>query len=255
MELLRNIVNRWAASDGPLTFAAKGSARVSCGEVAVSATVEGGRASVSLADAKALMPEIGAHSLTVEADGEERECVVERVSNRYTDKQSIVEYGRRNNDGFDDAGRYSDADFAAAILAAEEAIERGCMGRSFCRRRIEVTLTSPKINELPIVDARSIESEADVRLLSYCQASGVPGPTAATVEYGTALDATIARAATQLAASILRPRATPENARGTSQDGVYISYELPTGAEGGWTGLPSVDAAIESHRARRVVIG
>lgn len=256
MELLTNITNRWATSDGSLTFATESSkVTVTCGEVTVNTTIKDGVATVSFADAKKLLSEIGLHDLIATSDSNEIVYRVERVGNRYTDKQTIIEYGRTNNDGFDDAGRFTEADFARNILAAEESIERGCE-RSFCTRKIELILTDPKLNELPVVDARIIESEDEsLHLVSYCQASGVSKPTNAVITYGSRLDSKIAMATTRLAASFMRPRATPENARGTSQDGVYISYELPTGDEGSWTGIPFVDAAIEEHRSRRVVIG
>ena len=77
----------------------------------------------------------------------------------------------------------------------------------------------------------------------------------AAIQIGTALALSLIHISTRLAASFIRPRATPENARGTSQDGVYVSYELPTGDDGSWTGLPFVDAVIESHRSKRTVIG
>lgn len=256
MELFANITNRWATSDGSLTFpTTSNEVHVTCGEVSVTATVKDGIAAVSLSDAKNLMPGIGLYELVATGNDSETVFFAERVSNRYTDKQTIIDYGRQNNDGFDDAGRFTDADFARNILAAEESIERGC-GRSFCRRKIDVVLLDDKLNELPVVDAHSIESDDEgLHLISYCQTNGVDKPTHAVVTYGAALDSKIAMATTRLAASFMRPRATPENARGTSQDGVYISYELPTGDEGSWTGIPFVDAAIEEHRSRRVVIG
>lgn len=257
MELLNNIVNRWATADGSLTFACSADAATAvCGDAEAPVTIKDGRATISYADMKRLLPDLGVYELVIETSENEIPYKIERVSNRYTDKQTIIDYGRKNNDGFDNADRYTDADFAACILAAEESIEKGCCNRSFCNRKIDVTLRDPKLNELPIVDAYVIESDnEDVRLVSYCQTSGVDQETQATITYGLPLNAKIARAATMLAASFLRPRATPENARGTSQEGVYISYELPTGDEGSWTGLPMVDATIEEHRARRVLIG
>lgn len=255
MELLSNIVNRWATSDGSLTFTCStGSAKVVCGDVSIDASVDGQRASISCSDAKKLMPDYGVYEITIESDSE-RTFAIERVSNRYTDKQTIIEYGRKNADGFDNESKYTDSDFASCILAAEESIEHGCNMRSFCTRKMEVMLSNPTINELPVVDVREIEcDDPSVHLLSYCQASGVDSAVKAKITYGASLDARMAQAATMLAASFLRPRATPENARGTAQDGVYVSYELPTGDEGSWTGLPKVDAAIEEHRARRVMI-
>lgn len=257
MELLTNIVNRWATSDGSLTFAcAATSATAKCGEEEATVSIKDGRGSISYSDAKRLLSEIGLHELVITADSDETPYQIERVGNRYTDKQTIVEYGRKNNDGFDDSGKYTDADFAACILAAEESIEKGCGSRSFCRRKMNVILRDPKLNELPVVDVFNIESkDGSAHLASYCQAEGVEEETEVTITFGVPLNAKIAMAATMLAASFLRPRATPENARGTSQDGVYISYELPTGEEGSWTGLPKVDAAIEEYRARRVMIG
>ena len=257
MELLTNIVNRWATSDGSLTFACYGtSATARCGEEEATVNIQDGRGTISYADVKRLLPEIGAYELVIESDSGEFPYNVERVGNRYTDKQTIIEYGRKNSDEFDNAEKYTDADFAACILAAEDSIEKGCGNRSFCRRKMKVILRDPKLNELPVVDVFNIESkDGNAHLVSYCQAEGVEDETEATITFGVPLNAKIAMAATMLAASFMRPRATPENARGTAQEGVYISYELPTGEEGSWTGLPKVDAAIEEYRARRVMIG
>lgn len=257
MELLTNIVNRWATSDGSLTFACSGtSATARRGEEEAAVNIQDGRGTISYADVKRLLPEIGLYELTIETDSGETPYNIERVGNRYTDKQTIIEYGRKNSDGFDNSEKYTDADFAACILAAEESIEKGCGNRSFCRRKMDVILRDPKLNELPVVDVFDIQSEdGAAKLASYCQADGVEKETKATITYGALLNSKIAMAATMLAASFLRPRATPENARGTAQDGVFVSYELPTGDEGSWTGLPKVDAAIEEYRARRVMIG
>ena len=156
MELLSNISNRWATSDGALTFSFSGeSAEASCGSVTVDVSIADGHATIQLSDAKTLMPEIGMYEVVVSNDGAETLFNIERVSARYTSKYAIVEYGRTNNDGFDDANRYTDEEFAQAILAAEEAIERGCQ-RSFCKRRIDVILSDPKLNELPVCDVFSI---------------------------------------------------------------------------------------------------
>ena len=140
-----------------------------------------------------------------------------------------------------------------AIQAAEEAIERGC-GRSFCRRARTVAIPANcALFELPEVDVTSISQG---RLVGDRQASNASAAgAAATIEYGAPCDAQIRRACVKLAASYLRARAGAENARGTSVDGVYVSYELATGEDGSWTGIPDVDAAIASHRSRRVVIG
>lgn len=253
MKLLANIANRWAIFDGSLTFDCQQTAQVKCGDVEVTAEYSGGLCTILPADCKRLMPDLGAYEFNVIAGDSEFPLMVERVNSRYTTKNTILEYGRLNNDEFD-RDMFTDDAFASAILQSEEAIDNGC-GRSFCRRKIDVVLTDPVLNELPVVDAADIECEDEtVHLMSFCQASGVENPVKATVLYGSRLNAQIANAATKLAASFLRPRATPENARGTAQDGVYISYELPTGEEGSWTGLPSVDAAIAANRVNRVMI-
>ena len=201
MELLSNISNRWATSDGALTFAFSGeSAEASGCSVTVDVSIADVHATIQLSDAKTFMPEIGIYEVVVSNDGAETLFNIERVSARYTSKYAIVEYGRTNNDGFDDENRYTAEVFAQAILAAEEAIERGCQ-RSFCKRRIDVLLSDPKLNELPVCDVFNIDCEDEsVKLVSYCQASGVDSETKATIDYGTSLDSMIAMAAIRLAA-------------------------------------------------------
>ena len=163
-------------------------------------------------------------------------------------------YGRNNNDGFDDESLYPQAAVDAAIQRAEEAIEKGC-GRSFTERKRTVRLFPANPVELPVVDVYALECpDPSVRLVSYCQATGVTEPVMATLTYGRSLDAQVSEAATRLAAMYLRPRSMPENARGTSAEGVYISYELATGEDGSWTGIPYVDAAIAQNRAHRAVV-
>lgn len=193
------------------------------------------------------MPKVGTYEL--ELGGEM--YPVERVGSRYCDDADLREYGERNGDGFNDESRYPDEEVWAAIQSAEEAIESGCE-RSFCLRAIDVQLAGTCCPEqLPIVDARST---SDAFLVSDRMAVA-RGPVTARVEYGARCGADVHEACVRLAASYLRPRAGAENARGQSVDGVYISYELATGDDGSWTGLPFVDAVIERRRSRRVVIG
>lgn len=255
MELFENIRNRWATFDGSLTFVCNSdNAKVSCGDVEIELAPSKGICAISVSDCKKLMPDLGVYELIVSFDESEVLYEVERVSIRYTSKSTIIQYGKINKDDFDREELFTDEMFTRAILEAEEVIDRGC-GRSFCRRKIDTVLFDPVLNELPVVDAVEIQCEDEsVHLMSFCQVSGVSNPTKATVIYGNVLNAQIANAATKLAASFLRPRVTPENARGTAQDGVYISYELATGEEGSWTGLPSVDAAIAANRVDRVMI-
>lgn len=244
--------NRWAPTDGAIELQAPdGEAVVSSeGGEAVSVVAAGGIASVPAAVADQLLGTLGARVLTC-AGVDYR---VERVGGRYTDRAAVIAYGKQSNDGFEDEARYPAAAFAQAILAAEVAIERAC-GRSFCKRSISVTLRPGKVTELPVADAYAIQrDDPAVRLVSVSQVVGVTAPVPATVEYGVSLDSQMHIAATKLAASYLRPRAGAENARGASSDGVYVSYELATGDDGSWTGLPFVDAAIEAHRSRRGLI-
>lgn len=255
MELIRNIVNRWAPSDGALTVAVDAAqAKVSNAKGFSNdyAAVDG-YVTVPFIDAKGLMPELGAWNVIVSTESSDSLYQIERVGGRYTDRQAIIEYGTDGNDEFD-RPKYTDSKFARAVLAAEEMIE-SCCGRSFCERKLEARLWPGKLTELPVVDVRAVECDADVELVSYCQVTGIEQPTTAVITYGAAIDAQISTAATKLAASYLRPRAMAENARGTAMDGVFVSYELATGAEGSWTGIPYVDSVIEQHRSRRVMIG
>lgn len=257
VELSAIRVSRWAASDGRICFPCEAeSATVACGGSTVQLKVEQGKAWLPLLDAKRLMQCNGSYTLDYsDSDGNEREYIVERVSNRYTDRDAVIAYGKQSNDGFDDEQRYPLSAFSAAIQAAEEAIERGCR-RRFCRSSITAMLRPGRITELPVCDAFCLEcADQSVALASASQASGVTETVEARIGYGLTCDSRIAQAATMLAASYLRPRAMAENARGTSMDGVYISYDLATGDDGGWTGLPFVDAVIEDHRSHRSVVG
>lgn len=226
-KLSHSITTRWAAGDGGL------------------ASPSG--AEMNEADALAAMPELGVHE--VELDGES--FSVERVGSRYCSVADVRAAAARNNDGFADALKYPDDVVLAAIQQAEEAIEDGCR-RSFCRRAATVALMGGgRLEELPEQDVSSLSAGT---LVGDRQA--VAGePCEAVMVYGASCPARIRQACITLASSFLRPRAGAENARGQSVDGVYISYELATGDEGSWTGLPSVDAAIASHRSRRVVVG
>lgn len=244
MRVSEGMEARWAASDGGLELAG-GSEAVSCGGASERASVAGGVASLDASQALALMPRIGRYEL----DWGGVSVPVERVGSRYCSRADIVAYGTPNGDRFGDQEKYPDAAVEAAIQAAEEAIERGT-GRSFCRRSVAVEVKGGMLEELPVVDAVSVSSG---KLVGDRQVRA-ESPGTVDVVYGAACDRSIRNAAVQLAASLLRPRAAAENVRGQSSDGVYVSYTLATGDDGSWTGLPAVDAAIESHRSHRLVI-
>ena len=244
MLLTAGMCNRWAVTDGEVSIAYPGeggTVEVTCGDRAETATVSLGVATLTAQQALALMPAVGIHALDfggITAD-------VERVGARYCSKADVIAYGERNGDGFDNQSRYPDIAFQTAIQAAEEAIEEGT-GRSFCRRSATVHLL-PGLNELPFEDA---VSTTEGELLHGRQVR-IDAEADATVSYGALFDQRIRAAATMLAASYLRPRVGAENVRGQSMDGVYVSYTLATGEEGGETGLPDVDAVIASHRSHR----
>ena len=246
MLLTEGMCNRWAASDGPLALdlPGTGSVTVTCGDAVASATRSGQTATLTAAQALQLMPSVGVY--TLEWNGVE--TCVERVGARYCTPADVIAYGRRNGDGFDNESRYPVNAIQTAIQAAEEAIERGTR-RSFCRRSIEVGLV-PGLNELPVEDATA----ASAGTLLHGRQIRVDEACTAKVTYGALFDRRIADATAQLAASILRPRVGAENVRGQSMDGVYVSYTLATGEEGGETGLPDVDAVIASHRSHRSVV-
>ena len=255
MELQSHYIVRWAASNGGLTVpnAAGDSVSFVCGDAMEEATVENGVASVTLAQAIKLMPDLGKYVIEVRGTDALR-YVIERVESRYTSRDALLVYGKRNNDGFDNESLYPAPAFDEAIQRAEEAIEQACK-RSFTARKLKTRLFPAKLCELPEVDVRDLECDlAGVELVSDRQATGITKSTMATITYGAEPNALICEATTRLAASYLRPSAHAENARGTSADGVYISYTLPTGEEGSWTGIPYVDAAIEENRSRRVII-
>lgn len=256
IELSAYRTNRWAITDGPIALKIDGEqASVTAGSSTAALPVVDGTVEVPLAKALELFPSIGVFVLSVTSGETAQEYRVERVKNRYTNREQIIAYGKESNDGFEDEARYSLEKFTAAIQAAEETIERGCR-RRFCASRAEVTLYPGKISELPMTDCWGIECEdPEVRLVSACQAIGVTRAIQATVSYGLSPDALINEAATRLAASYLRPRAAAENARGTAIDGVYVSYDLATGDDGGWTGLPYVDSVIEARRSHRSIVG
>ena len=178
---------------------------------------------------------------------------VEVVGAHYATRSDLEAYGSKNGDGFADRERYTDADVEACIQAAEESIERGCR-RSFVSRAVDVSLTAG-LNELPVVDARELRApDGAARLVGDRQAVA-DAACVCTVVYGHQMPAKVKMAVLQLAASYLRPRSQAENVRGQSSEGVYISYTLATGGPGSWTGLPLVDAVIEEHRSRRVIVG
>ena len=246
MQLIVGMGNRWAASDGPLAveLAGTGSVTVTCGDATVGATRNGKTATITAAQALTLMPAVGVFAL--EWNGVE--TIVERVGARYCTPADVIAYGKRNGDGFDNESRYPANAIQTAIQAAEEAIERGTR-RSFCRRAVMVDLL-PGLNELPVEDATSTTKGTllhgrQVRADEECTAR---------VEYGALFDRRISDATVMLAASYLRPRVGAENVRGQSMDGVYVSYTLATGEEGGETGLPEVDAVIATYRSHRSVV-
>lgn len=221
-------VTRWAAGDGAL------------------ADADGNQ--LTETEALEAMPELGLHEVEVAGVAYE----VERVGSRYCSAADLRAYGKRAGDDFDDEVKYPDDEVMAAIQAAEETLEDSC-GRSFCARAREVELPGGgALVELPEQDVRSISAGT---LAGDRQAYAGDGATTAVMVYGARADASVRRACAKLAASYLRARAGAENARGTSVDGVYISYELATGGEGSWTGLPEVDAVIERKRSRRRVVG
>lgn len=239
------MVNRWALSEGAITMAYPGGdAIVRCGDASATAATSAGVSTLSPSDALALMPSLGVHDL----DWGGVPVTVEHVGARYCHVADIIAYGRRNGDGFDNSARYPRADIEAAIAAAEDVIDSGTR-RSFCRRMAVVAL-KPGLNELPFEDAQS----ATAGELLHGRQIRVDSECTAEVVYGAYLDQRVRDAACMLAASYLRPRVGAENVRGQSMDGVYVSYTLATGEEGGETGLPEVDAVIASHRSHRAVV-
>lgn len=224
-ELSLGITTRWAAGDGGLSA---------------------GTAGIDEAAALEAMPGLGVHE--IELGGATYE--VERVGSRYCSPADLRDYAKRNNDAFADESKYPDEKLLAAIQAAEEAIEE-CTGRSFCARARKVALRGGgRVEELPEQDVRSLGGGT---LLGDRQAVS-DGPQEVAMEYGARCTESIRRAACKLAASYLRARVGAENARGQSVDGVYISYELATGEDGSWTGLPEVDAVIARNKSTRRIV-
>ena len=223
--LSASITNRWAAGDGGLSA---------------------GEHSITESEALQAMPEVGLYEVTLGAYTYE----VERVGARYCSVADLRAYAERNNDSFSDPVKFPDDAILAAIQAAEETIEE-CTRRSFCGRAVEVGLVGGgRLEELPVQDARSISEGV---LIGDRQARA-DEPCTARVVYGARCTESIRRATCKLAASYLRARAGAENARGQSVDGVYISWELATGDEGSWTGIPDVDAVIQRAISRRAVV-
>lgn len=252
MELVSIYTQRWAQSNGGLSARTTdtGSVAFMCGDVSVDATVADAYASITVDQALELMPTCGVYQITVKGTST-KTYSVERVGNRYASIDDMREYSKANNDGFE---QLPDKTIDQAIQKAEEVIDRSC-GRSFCERVIETYLYDGNLCELPVIDAYALDCPLpNARLVSYCQAIGITEPCTARITYGQTLTAQISEACVRLAASYLRPRVAAENARGTAMDGVFISYELATGEDGSWTGIPFVDAAIAQNRSRRVIL-
>lgn len=195
-------------------------------------------------------PELGVYSIEFGTDTYE----VERVSARYCTVNDVIQYGKFNGDDFERLeqnllnGETIEDCIQTKIQAAEETIE-DCARRSFCRRKAEVAVRKG-FNELPMVDVRSTSLGT---LVSDRQLTSDEAGTAEVV-YGADPSASLFEAAKMLVASRVRPRVGSENTRGTSMDGVYVSYNLATGEAPNWTGIPGVDAFIQQHRAIRPVI-
>ena len=252
MELVSNYTMRWAPSNGGLSARTTdtGSVAFMCGDKSVDANVDDAYASITVDQAFELMPSCGVYQITVKGSST-KTYSVERVGNRYASIDDMSEYSKANNDDFE---QLPDTTIEQAIQKAEEVIDRSC-GRSFCERVIETHLYGGNLCELPVVDAYALDCPLpNARLVSYCQAIGITEPCTARITYGQTLTAQISEACVRLAASYLRPRVAAENARGTAMDGVFISYELATGEDGSWTGIPFVDAAIAQNRSRRVIL-
>lgn len=252
MELVSNYTQRWAPSNGGLSARTTdtGSVAFMCGDKSVDAKVADAYASITVDQALELMPTCGVYQIAVKGTNT-KIYSVERVGNRYASIDDMREYSATNNDGFE---QLPDKTIDQAIQKAEEVIDRSC-GRSFCERVIETYLYGGNLCELPVIDAYALDCPLpNARLVSYCQAIGITESCTARITYGQTLTAQISEACVRLAASYLRPRVAAENARGTAMDGVFISYELATGEEGSWTGIPFVDAAIAQNRSRRAII-
>lgn len=253
MELVSTYTMRWAPSNGGLSARTTdtGSVAFMCGDVSVDATVVDACALITVDQTLELMPTCGVYQIVVKDSKASKTYSVERVGNRYASVDDMREYSKVNHDGFE---MLPDTTIEQAIQKAEEVIDRSC-GRSFCERVLETRLYACNQCELPVVDAYGLDCQLpNARLVSYCQAIGITEPCMARVTYGQTLTAQISEACVRLAASYLRPRVAAENARGTAMEGVFISYELATGEEGSWTGIPFVDAAIAQNRSRRVLL-
>lgn len=251
MELSLAHINRWAPVNDGMSVAVEGdSVTFDCAGRVVDANVENGIASIGLDDVLELLPDLGTYVVKVNG----RPYTVERVFGRYTTRQVLIDYGRASNDGFDNEDLFPQNIIDAAIQRAEETLEKSC-GRSFTQRRRNVRLFPDNICELPEVDVLEVACDLEtVELVSDRQVSGVTKPVMVSMLYGAECSAQISEAATRLAAFYLRPSARAENARAENIDGVYVSYQLATGDEGSWTGIPFVDAAIEQNRSKRVIV-
>jgi hypothetical protein len=235
-------VTRWQPGQ-PCRFETAASS-VSCGGVTVTAVHSEGYAVVEATDMASLCPSLGVHGLEW-SDG--TATPVERVGSRYATPRDLVAYGDASNDDF---GRWTEDQMWAVIQRAEETFEASTR-RSFCQRALVVRTPDSDWLELPVQDAVSV---SDGELVTDRQMVPPAGGGEVTVTYGAPCDSQVTAAVLQLAAWYLRPRAAGENARGANVDGVYVSYQLATGEDGSWTGLPQVDAAIAAHASRRKLV-
>ena len=222
MLALQGSALRWAVGDGPITLQ-DGS-------------------SIDEESVLELCEDIG----TYEIDMDGAAFTLERVGSRYCSVDDVRLYGERNNDAFD---RFDDDQIADAIQQAEEIIDSAC-SRRFCRSSINAWVRDG-MTELPVQDVVSVEG-ATVVNGRQCYSDHEHD---AVIVYGAKPSARLRAAAVKLAASIIRPRVGAENARGTSMDGVFISFTLPDGTDGSWTGIPDVDAFIELNRSKRKLVG
>ena len=105
IELSAYRTNRWAITDGPIALKIDGEqASVTAGSSTAALPVVDGTVEVPLAKALELFPSIGVFVLSVTSGETAQEYRVERVKNRYTNREQIIAYGKESNDGFEDEG-------------------------------------------------------------------------------------------------------------------------------------------------------